>query len=974
MAADRWKQIERILAEARALPPDARGAHLIATCGTDLELRREVELLLKQSESADLHAAGGAADSRVEPTQRGRLAGQHLGPYELTALLGAGGMGEVYRARDMRLAREVAIKVLPAELADDRDRLARFQQEARATAALSHPNVVTVFDVGVQDGTPWLVMELLQGHTLRASLRPGQALSLRKALDYGVQIARGLAAAHGANIVHRDLKPENVFVANDGRVKLLDFGLAKLTERSHALTSVATVDTAAGMVMGTVAYMAPEQARGLEADHRTDLFAFGVVMYEMLAGHLPFRGAFGADVLAAILNADPPPLEDSRSDIPAELRRIVMRCLSKRPELRFQSAADLVFALEGVSPSGDAPAVGTRRLTPVGWLVASIVAVGIAAVLGNAFARRSVSGDLPPRTLSTTIALDALLGLGTPPGEFALSPDGQWLAYSRRTSEQAPEIWLRSLASGQSRRLPDTVGGIYPFWSPDSRRIGFYVLFSTSSDSREASSDLRSVPIDGGPAITIATLPSSVDGQADWGMDGTILVATGLPALIYRVPATGGTPKPVTRLDTAHGETSHTSPVWLPDKQRFLFAAIGKPGAPNDVRGVFVGSLGNTEVMLLAPDVANPHYGSGHLVFTSGPLLLAQRFDPDRLQLSGTPVRLADAVAQGGADGAPVGHVAALSLSDAGDMLIYAAGTNTVRTRLAWFDQAGNIDGTLGDDVAFKDVFLSPDGRSASVSIYGEDSDIWIFDIPRSVRSRLTFGSAVEEGSVWSPDGRRLAIMEATGTHSRLVERRADGTGSETVLLDDDITMYPRDWSRDGNYLIYERFAAQWTGPVARSDLWIYSFADRNASSFLETPFDESAPALSPDGRYIAYVSDESGRLEVYVTTFPIAGAKVRISTSGGNWPLWRRDGRELFFVSLDGTLLAVPIARQSGSLQAAMPRRLFQTSFNLFANHPYDVSSDGQRFIVNTGMITAGSTPLTLVTHWTGLMAGGAP
>ena len=879
-----------------------------------------------------------------------------------------------YRARDVRLARDVAIKVLPARFTADRDRLARFQQEARATAALSHPNVITVFDVGVQDGMPWLVMELLQGHTLRASLRAGEALPSRKTLDYAVQIARGLAAAHGANIVHRDLKPENVFVVNDGRVKLLDFGLAKLTEREHALTSVATVDTAAGMVMGTVAYMAPEQARGLEADHRTDLFAFGVVMYEMLTGFLPFRGASGADVLAAILNADPPPLEDSRSDISAELRRIVTRCLSKRPELRFQSAADLVFALEGVSLDSGAPSAVARQAPRARWWLASVVALIAAALLGNAFARRTSSNDSPARTLSTTIALDALLGLGTPPGEFALSPDGQWLAYSRRTSEQAPEIWLRSLASGQSQRLPDTVGGVYPFWSPDSKRIGFYALLPASSDSREATSDLRNVPIDGGPVTTIATLPFLVDGQSDWGMDGTILVATGLPVLIYRVPAAGGTLEPVTRLDTAQGETAHTSPLWLPDKRRFLFAAIGKPGAPNDVRGVFVGSLGSTEVMLLVPDVANPHYGSGHLVFTSGPLLLAQRFDPDRLQLSGTPVRLADAVAQGGGDGAPVGHVAALSLSDAGDMLIYAAGANAVRTRLAWFDQAGNVEGTLGDDVAFKDVFLSPDGRSASVSIYGEDSDVWVFDIPRSVRSRLTFGPAVEEGAVWSPDGRRLAIMEATGSRSRLVERRADGTGSATVLLDEDVAMYPRDWSRDGNYLIYERVAAQWAGPVTRSDVWVYSFADRSTSPFLATTFDESAPALSPDGRYVAYVSDESGRLEVYVTTFPKAGAKVRISTSGANWPLWRRDGRVLFLAGLDGTLVAVPVTESQGALQAGMPRRLFQTSFNLFANHPYDVSGDGQRFIINTGMIAAGSTSLTLVNHWTGLMTGSAP
>lgn len=971
MAAERWKEVERVLAEARALPSDARGAHIIAACGTDLELRREVELLLKQSESAEQRAGAGIVDARDQPTTRGRLAGQHLGPYELTSLLGVGGMGEVYRARDVRLGRDVAVKVLPAQLEEDRDRLARFQQEARAAAALSHPNVVTVFDVGVQDGVPWLVMELLQGHTLRSSLGAGHALPLRQALDYAIQIARGLAAAHGANIVHRDLKPENVFVTNDGQVKLLDFGLAKLTESAHGLTSVATVNTSAGVVLGTVAYMAPEQARGLDADHRTDLFAFGVVLYEMLAGHPPFRGAFGADVLAAILNADPPSLAGSRSDLPAELLRIVARCLSKRPELRFQSAADLVFALEGISVGADASAVTTRRRPGVGWLVAAIVAVGIAAVLGNAFARRSVSGDPPARTLSTTIALDALLGMGTPPGEFALSPDGQWLAYSRRTSEQAPEIWLRSLASGQSRRLPDTVGGIYPFWSPDSRQVGFYVLFSASAGSREASSDLRSVPIDGGPVITIATLPATVGGQADWGIDGTILVATGLPTLIYRVPATGGSPEPVTRLDTANGETSHMSPVWLPDKRRFLFAAIGKPGAPNDVRGVFAGSLGSADVTLLAPDVANPHYGNGQLVFTSGPLLLAQRFDPDRLQLSGTPVRLADAVTQGGADGAPVGHVAALSLSDAGDMLIYAAGTNAVRTRLAWFDQEGNIDGTLGDDVAFKDVFLSPDGRSASVSIYGEDSDIWIFDIPRSVRSRLTFGSAVEEGSVWSPDGRRLAIMEATGTHSRLVERRADGTGSETVLLDGDGSMYPRDWSRDGSYLIYERFAAQWNGPVTRADVWVYSFADRTTSPLLATTFDESAPALSPDGRYVAYVSDESGRLEVYVTTFPKAGAKVRISTSGANWPLWRRDGRELFLVGLDGTVVAVPVTESQGALQAGMPRRLFQTSFNLFAARPYDVSADGKRFIVNTGMIAAGSTSLTLVNHWTGLTAG---
>jgi eukaryotic-like serine/threonine-protein kinase len=880
-------------------------------------------------------------------------------------------MGEVYKARDTRLARDVAIKVLPATYATDAERLARFEREARAAAALSHPNVVSVYDVGVHDGAPWLVMELLEGQTLRDILGSGAALSERRALEIAVQVAKALSSAHSASIVHRDLKPENIFVTPDEHVKVLDFGIAKFAETipSASATAMGTAApiTEAGVILGTVAYMAPEQARGLPADHRSDIFAFGVVLYEMLAGERPFQGSHAADVLADILKVEPKPL--SGRGVSATLQQIVQRCLSKSPAARFQSAADLVFALEVLGPVANEPDTleGARRSnlpSSTGLLVAAgsaVVASVITGLLMLGFAQPSST----PVALTSAIAIDGLLGLGTPPGEFALSPDGKWLAYSQRTGEQAPELVVRSLSSGASRRLRGTRGAVYPFWSPDSARIGFYPWLAATAESPQIDLDLKSVALEGGSLQTIASLADAPHGQPSWHANGTILAATGVPAVIQRVPASGGVPEAVTRIDASEGETEHLSPFWLPDGEHFLFAAIGKPGAPNMPRGIYVGAVGSTERTLLIAGGTNPHYAAGYLLFTEGPSLLAQRFDPTTRELTGKTVRIAETVAQGNYDGAPTGHVAGVSVSGDGRTLLYAEGTNAVKTRIAWLSRSGSILGSLADDAAHKDVFLSPDATRASATIYGVNSDIWIYDVARTVRSRLTFAPSYEEGGVWSPDGNRVAMSVVSDSgNPRLVERRVDGRGDDVVLLDDATLKNPVDWSRDGRVLFYERskFPAQPSTPV---EIWAYAFADKKTYPVIQGPFDALAARLSPDERYLAYVSNESGRFEVYAVAFPSAGAKIRISTGGATLPLWRRDGRELFYRGVDNTLTAVAVSTRNGQLIVGDAKALFKTPMNMFASHPYDVMPDGERFMVNTGMIADGSTVLTLVANW---------
>ncbi len=877
-------------------------------------------------------------------------------------------MGEVYKARDPRLGRDVAVKVLPTGLSADPERLTRFEQEARAAAALNHPNILAVYDLGQHQGSPYIVSELLDGQTLRACLSGG-ALPVRKAVDYGMQIAHGLAAAHEKGITHRDLKPENVFVTGDGRVKILDFGLAKLTQAESPLAGTSDLpttppNTLPGVVLGTIGYMAPEQVRALTADHRSDLFAFGAILYEMLSGQRAFRGETSADVMSAILTSDPPDLPAADRHIAPALVRIVDRCLEKNPAARFQSTRDLAFALEALSaPSSVSEAVADtgalprtrqrRARTVMATLAVTCLAAGALAAL--VFFQRTPANTsvyrtliLPPPGVNWSTPVPAL--------RFVLSPDGRRLAFVGTGADGRRLLWVRPLDTLLAQPLAGTEDVTMPFWSPDSRFIAF-----------NAGGSLKKIDASGGPPLTVAE--SIGNNQGSWNPDDVILFVPKAGPL-YRVSASGGTPSPVTTLDAAGGDTAHWNSFFLPDGRHFLYHAVGsKTRGPNDARAVYVGSLDFTEKSrLLFEGGSNAQYALGYVLFMRGDTLMAQAFDADRLELTGEAVPVAEGVQIGGA----TGRTGAFSVSQTG-VLAYQAGSGDIRSQLIWFDRTGKQIATLGDQADHSGVELSPDGTRAAVTILDparSTRDIWLYDVARGLRTRFTFDPADDTSAVWSPDGSRIGFASPRAGRFGLYVKASSGAGNEELLLDEaSSNQLPTSWSRDGGSVLYSNLSSM---SSTQSDLRVLPFSgDRKASVFLATPFTEGVARFSPDGRWIAYQSNESGRIEVYVAPFPGAGGKWQISTAGGTFPRWRRDGRELYYLAPDNRLMTASVNGESTAFQVGAVQTLFQTrprlSTALFGIDPYDVSADGQRFLVNTLMQdTTSSAPITIVVNWT--------
>src|SRR5262245_43263199 len=698
--------------------------------------------------------------------------GSRLGPYEIVSAVGAGGMGEVYRARDPRLGRDVAIKVLPAEFATDPDRLRRFEREARAAATLNHPNILAVHDIGQHDGSPYIVSELLDGETLRARLASG-AMAVRKAVEHGVQIARGLAAAHDKGIVHRDLKPENIFITQDGHVKILDFGLAKLTEPesvvagASALPTVTADETEKGTILGTLGYMSPEQVRGLPADARSDIFAFGAFLYEMLSGLRAFRKDTRADTISAILNEDPPDLPVADRRMPPALARIVDRCLEKNPSSRFHSASDLGFALDALSSQSEtiataaaAPA-GARR-TPIAWALVGVALVAALALGALTYVNRSAteapalqSTILPPP--DTTITDRGGSTLNTPARRLALSPDGQRLAFTAAGKDGIIRLWLRPLDALTAQRLEGTEGAVYPFWSPDSRYIGFF------AEGPPRRSKLMKIDVAGGPPITLCELTSTNSTGGTWNRDGVILFGTffGSPEslAILRVPAAGGTPSPATRIDADNGEVLHYAPYFLPDGRHFLYLAVGVKGNATQPNSQYVGSLDSDQRTRLMPGGSNAKYANGYLFFMRETTLMAQPFDPARLELRDQAVPVAEQVLVGGG----AGVAGAFTVSD--NRLAYQTGLS-IPSQLRWFDRDGKQLTVLGEPGVEGFLALSPDGSRAAVSSFdlkAFNTDLWVYDVDRGARTRFTFDAVkLELAPVWSPDGQRIAFGVST--------------------------------------------------------------------------------------------------------------------------------------------------------------------------------------------------------------------
>jgi Tol biopolymer transport system component len=903
--------------------------------------------------------------------------GTRLGPYEVLEPIGAGGMGEVYRARDNRLGRDVAIKVLPRIFSDDPDRRSRFEREARLLAALNHPHIAAIHGFEEAGGVGALVLELVEGPTLADRLRQGP-LTVRESIPIARQIAAGLEAAHEKGIIHRDLKPANIKLAAGGdTVKLLDFGLAKALEpRAEAGLSQSPTITAhgtqVGAVLGTAAYMSPEQARGQTVDKRADIWSFGCVLYEMLAGRRTFPGQTTSETVAAIIG-DEPDWAALPQDLPPRISWLLRRCLEKDLKRRLHDIADARIELEdelseaGRTRSGAArrgtgagaaePSTASRKREVLAWIAAALSAGGLAAVL--AFGRGAGSAaDADGPTYNTSIVLQDELrtSLASPAGRFALSPDGRRLAVVATDESGRTVLWVRPLDTSVAQPIAGSEGATFPFWSPDSRSIAFL-----------AENKLKRMDVSGGPPVTICDADIAAPGA--WNGNDVILFTPRGSSPLFRVSASGGNPTPVTKLDAAAGDTQHWYPSFLPDGRHFLYFVVGsKQRGMTDPRAIHVGSLDTDEPSKeLVAGGSNARYANGHVVYIRDGTLVAHPFDLERLKLRGEPVPLVEDVQIAGAGS--TGVAGAFSVSDTG-LLAYQTGF-TVPSQLAWFDRSGERTATLGDRADHADVSLSPDDSRVAVSILDPSlgtRDIWLYDVARGTRERFTFDRGDDFAPIWArPGGDRVVFSSRREGAIHLYEKPARGGGGERLLLQDPLGKFASHWSADGRFITYVGGG----GIIVRSDLWVLPLTgDRRPYPFLDTTFVESQAQFSPDGRWMAYMSNESGQREVYVRPFPGPGDKWLLSTAGGGWPRWRRDGREILYVARDGSLVAVSVDATGSSFVVGAARPLFEVRMRPIVRldaYSYDITADGQRFLINTFVEEAAPPAITLVVNWPG-------
>jgi Tol biopolymer transport system component len=874
------------------------------------------------------------------------------------------------------LKRDVVIKSLLGNWSQDRERLARFTREAQVLAALNHPNILTIYGVEESNGELFLVLELVDGETLHARLARSR-LPTSEALTIARQIADALEAAHGKGIIHRDLKPGNILLTADGLVKVLDFGLAKVDGTSGEVASAgeeansqsATTLVAAttpGRVFGTPPYMSPEQLRGAATDRRTDIWAFGCVLYTMLAGKMPFTGETLSDVLAAILEREPD-FAAIPFSTPARIAWLVRRCLAKDPKRRLHDIADARLELdEAIAEPQGAVAIPagspqkSRRSEIMAWSVAALCLLG--GVMAALVLAPGGTGESVPDGTSFTAAvvLPDDLRLGTPDprgaspsGRFTLSPDGRRLAIVATDASGRTMLWVRPLDTPVAQPLAGTEGASFPFWSPNSGSLGFI-----------ADNKLKRVDLSGGPPITLAD--ATIGATGSWNKDNVILFTPRGSAPLHRVSATGGTPVPVTTLDVEAGEVQHWYPHFLPDDRHFLYFAVGsKSGGATDARGVLVGALDSTGPgKLLTPEGSNAKYAGRHMLFSRAGTLVAQPFNLERLELEGEAVPLVEGVQIAGLGA--TGTAGAFSVSDTG-VLVYQTGV-VFRSQLAWFDRSGAELSTVGDRADYGDVMLSPDGSRAAVSVVDPAvglRDLWIFDLGRGVRSRLTSNPYDDFAPIWSrQDGRRIVFSSRRAGNIHLHQIPVDG-GSDSLLWQDDLGKFASDWSADGKYLVYVAGG----GIIGRSDLWILPLeGGQKPAPIVETTVVDSHAQFSPDARWLSYMSMETGRMEVYVRSTSGPGERQQVSTAGGGWPRWRRDGRELFYLAADDTLTAVAVDTRGERLTVGAEQRLFKARPRPFARldaFPYDVTQDGQRFLINTLVDQPSATPITLVVNW---------
>jgi Tol biopolymer transport system component/predicted Ser/Thr protein kinase len=966
MTSDRWEEINRLYNSAVEVEEKERASFLQNACGEDVELRREVESLLAYDQQAqqllDRPAMQMAAEKLAgEPPS---LVGRKLGPYQILGVLGAGGMGEVYKARDTRLNRTVAIKVLPRHLCERAEVRQRFEREARAIAGLNHPNICALHDIGKEEGIDFLVMEYMEGETLSKRLRKGP-LPTEKLLRTAVEIATALDQAHRQGVIHRDLKPGNIMLTKQGG-KLLDFGLAKQNRPPFTKGDYRGVEsgteseslTEEGMLLGTLEYMAPEQVEGKEADSRTDIFALGVVMYEMATGKKAFEGESKASLAAAILTFEPPPITKIQPMTPPALERVVQRCLAKDPEDRWQTARDLTSELKWIAEAGGTLPATVAGAKPIAtkprrellygalaivFLVAAIVSTVFYLRLAPAPARAIISDILPTEKTQFTFGFRA-------GGLPVLSPDGTAVAFSAKDANGKTLLWVRSFDSLAAHPLAETEGGAWPFWSADSRRLGFF-----------ADGKLKALELSGGPARFVADATMPCFGS--WNREGTLLFVPDFSKGLYQMAASGGAPVLVLEVDKSKYQGCF-GPRFLPDGKHFLYHAHADNPASS---GTYFASLdGKENRLLLKGDEPNATYGSGYLLYVLDKTLMAEAFDPVRGQLEGDAHPVAEQIASD-IDGGGF-----FDVSENG-VLIYQADDSLRGKRITWFDRAGK-ELSAGERGSYDSLRLSPDGAKLAYKAGIPTTDIWVEDLARGVPMRLTNDPGTNYGSpTWSADGSRILFA---GDDKGIYQMNSNGAGGKELPLAWKTSEggWPTSWSPDARFILYVHLP---TKSMSIQDVWVLPLVgDRKPRLFVHNAFDGQ---FSPDGRWVAYTSPESGKPQIYVVPFDATkvldaepGAEIslhdrtQISASSGAIARWRGDGKEIFYLLPGGTqMMAAEVDGKGNSFAARKEQALFKLPEGFGW---YDVAPDGKRFIMTSQKLNR-NTQLTLVQNWTALL-----
>jgi eukaryotic-like serine/threonine-protein kinase len=873
--------------------------------------------------------------------------GTHVGPYEIGKALGAGGMGEVYRARDTRLGRDVAIKILPSQFSADPVRKQRFELEAKAISNLNHPNICVLYDVGHHEGMDYLVMECLEGESLATRLERG-ALTPEQVLRYGAQVADAIDKAHRSGVLHRDIKPGNIVLTATG-AKLVDFGLAK---PQPELMNVQTTGptplqakplTGEGSVVGTFQYMSPEQIEGKELDRRSDIFSLGAVLYEMITGKRAFTGNSQLSIASMILEREPEPVSAIRPLTPPSLDRVIRRCLAKDPENRWQTGRDLGIELTWLRESGSqsgAPAIkrGRRSRAKLAWAAAALT--GAAALLfafawweNNRKSEASIplyAGIAPPEGASF---------MHSNGGSLAVSPDGTRVAAVITDEDGKRNLWLRAFSNEKWKILENTDDVSGPFWSPDGKWIGF-----------AAHGQLNKILADGGPRTALCEV-ETLRG-ASWSEDGDILFAPSVNSQLFLISASGGTPRPITHLNQDKHEDSHRWPFFLPHSRKFLFFSRGP------VSATYLGSLDSGDVQSILKNDSNAMYAEpGDLLYVKDHVLTAQAFDKKRLETTGEPVAMAQNVVSYG----QVQH-GGFSASQTG-VLVFETGAAAETRQLMWLDKTGRVTSTVGHEAAIQDLSLSPDGTKIAASLtdtHTAAENVWIIDAIRGAQTPLTLESAFAANPVWSPDSKRIiyASNRIGSVHAFVIP--ANGLGEPKIVTDPQSYDIPASWSPDGRFLLHFRGP-----PMGKGEYWVTPLSSESgARKIMESKGLFSAPRISPDGKWLLFASNQSGRPEVFVSEFPVVNAKWQVSLDGGNDVRWSHDGKEMFFLALNGKLMGATFSAKSSEPEIGKPQALFDTGLHELSFGTYDVSRDGQ-FLISRRVHDASSRALSLIMNW---------